>query len=105
MKRSTIYRRAAERLADHHAQGIFGSCCFAIRDVMSHPITGVCDNLDELESVIELLGVMLGVELTDTDRFWWPLPYSIESPIWQEAHDARMIGLLLAAELLEEEGR
>ena len=104
MKRSTIYRRAAEHLAKQHAAGFFSGCCDAIRDVMSHPRTGICEHLDELENAIELLGVVLGVELPELGRFWWPLPYSKYIDLWQEAHDARVIGLLLAAEMLEEEG-
>lgn len=103
MKRSTIYRRAAEVIAEALAVGEFMGCCRAIRTVLVCPRTGVCDCCDDLDEVKTTLGELLGVETPDPNAYWWPVGDTLA--VKQEDQDARVIGLLLAAELLEEEGR
>lgn len=98
MKQSTIYRRAAEFIADRLEVGEFVGCCRAIKCVSSNPRTGVCDDLDELAAAKITLGELLGVNTPDPSDYWWPVDDELN--IDREAQNARMIGLLLAVELL-----
>ncbi len=112
MKTSTILRKAARLVAKDHANGKFRGCCSAIRvavftslkDGVTVALLGRAE--DATQFAKESLWVTLGLDAelgAIFTHYWWPVSY-YNTPL-DEEQNARVIGLLLAAEILKEEGK
>lgn len=93
MKLSTIYKRAAQRVADYQADCIFRYCCTSIDWASDYKNKGEAHRL--FSRLFKPKGALSA---------WWPNHSDGRDHWFTEVQDARVIALLLAAEIAKEEG-
>ena len=102
MKTSTVLRRAAEYVAE--SQDRFGicCCCSAISGLRTYEKIATRQETTDAQALFEEFFKPEGLS---KDNTWWGVSTPDDFPRFTENQDARVIALLLAAEIAKEGSR